>query len=243
MGGPEAVRRAAEALAGQHARHGRPDGKVVGVGRTPTPKRKGDSILAVTLADSGDLERVLLYAAIAGLIGAFVGELVTTRGRSGDWGGLERPRWRDTKRWYDLGSFASIPIGVVAGCIAALTLAPETQVVTNGVTTETMETEAVLATGLIAGLAGAAFLRVLQDRFVALAKTQELRGVVQAAAETLAGDATPAVAVPDAVNKVKNADDDAAAAAVVTEITETAGQASAARVDGARQALLAAVSE
>lgn len=200
-------------------------------------------LIAVKLADSGDLGQVVLYAAIAGLVGAFVGEVITARGRSRDWGGLEPPRWKDSKRWYDLGSFASIPIGTVSGCLAALTLVPETQTVTAGVTTKTIETEAVLATALIAGLAGAAFLRVLQDRFVALAKTHEIRGAVQATAQALADAGSPAVAAPDAVNKVKGASDDAAAAAVVQEITETAGQASAAKIDGARKALLAAISE
>ncbi|HEY7453604.1 MAG TPA: hypothetical protein VH683_03490 [Thermoleophilaceae bacterium] len=200
-------------------------------------------VLAVTLTDSGDLKEVLIYAAVAGLFGAIVGELVTTRGRSGDWGGFERPRWKDARRWYDLGSIAAIPIGVLAGCIAALTLAPETQAVENGVVTKTIETEAVLATALIAGLAGAAFLRVLQDRFIAIAKTQELRGVVQATAETLAQSGASQVAPADAVDKVKDATSDAEATAVVAEISAAAGQASAATVEGARQALLAAVSE
>lgn len=199
--------------------------------------------VATTLLDSGDLLEVLLYAALAGVLGAVVGEIITARGGSGDWGGFERPRWRDSKRWYDLGSFASLPVGVVAGCIAALTLAQETEVVENGVTTTTTAMESVLVTALIAGLAGAAFLRVLQDRFVALAKTQELRGVVQAAAESLAEPDAGTVAPTDAVARVKAASSDETAEAVVKAIAETANRASALRVDGARRTLLAAASE
>lgn len=199
-------------------------------------------MLAVTLTDSGDLGSVLVYAAIAGLFGAIVGELITARGRSGDWGGLETPRWRDSKAWYDLGSLASIPIGVAAGCIAVLTLAPEAEVVTDGATTKSIDVQSVITTGLIAGLAGAAFLRVLQDRFVALAKTQELRGVVQAAAATLSTGAAPVLA-PNATEKVKGATDDAAAAAVVAEIVASAGQASATQNETVRRSLMSAVED
>jgi hypothetical protein len=200
-------------------------------------------LLGATLADDGDLVKILLYAALAGLLGALVGELITTRGRSRDWGGFEWPRWKDSKHWFDLGSFAAIPIGIIAGCIAALTLAPETTTVTNGVAVKTIETEAVLATAVIAGLAGAAFLRVLQDRFVALAGKENLRGVVEAVTKTLEEPAPRPAPASDAVSRVMNATDHTEAAAVVADIAGGAAQATAAKIDAARQLLIAAVAE
>lgn len=195
-------------------------------------------LAAVTLDQGGDIKEILVYAAIAGLVGAIVGELITARGRSGESGGVEAPRWRDSKRWYDLGSIAALPIGAVAGCVAGLLFVPEREVLVKGVATSTIELKTLLGTTLIAGVAGAAFLRVLADRFVAVAKTKELKGVLQSTAATLPGADQSAAISPAVVEKIKNATSDAAATGVAQDIAEGA----AANVQQVRTHLLEAAS-
>lgn len=180
-------------------------------------------LAVLKLGEKGDLSEVLIWAAVAGLIGSIVGELITTRGRSGDWGGFDPPRWRDSKRWYDLGSIASIPLGIVAGILAVLVLAPEHDVVENGVTTTTLEWDALLGTAAVGGLAGATFLRVLQDRFVAVAKVHELRGIVQSAEASLPAKGETADTAP-LVENVKQANTDEAAKGVADQIVDDAAK-------------------
>jgi uncharacterized membrane protein len=193
-------------------------------------------LATVVLDTSGDVKDVLLWAAAAGLVGAIVGELITTRGRSGDWGGLEPPRWRDSKRWYDLGSIAAIPIGILAGILAGLLIAPEKDVLVRGVTRTSMELEALLGTALLAGLAGTAFLRVLQERFVAVARTQRLRGSMAAAVSAL-DVATPTIP-SSVVERVKDATTGPTASSVVEEIAATSAQPA----ETARKVLVEALS-
>jgi len=188
-------------------------------------------LAAVTLDTGGDVGKIVVWAAIAGLVGAVVGELITARGRSADWGGWETPRWRDSKRWYDLGSIAAIPIGIVAGVLAGLLLVPHKEVVANGATTSSVELETLLGVTLLAGLAGTSFLRVLQERFVAVARTQQLRGVIEATARSL--EQGGAGAPPTAVDRVKSATNDSAAAEVVNEIAAASSHHARRMLEGA----------
>jgi hypothetical protein len=199
---------------------------------------------AVTLDTGGDTGKILIYAAIAGAITSLVGELLVSRGRGHDHGGFEIPRWRDTHRWYDLGSAAAIPIGVVAACLAALLLVPIKEVVAASVTTRTVELDKLLGVAGVAGLSSAAFLRVVQERFIAAAKTQELRGVVTTAAKSLPPTGQPAgsaAVTPAAVRKVVDASTPEEAMAVAHEIAAQATEAVAQDVARSRAALLEAV--
>ncbi len=144
-------------------------------------------MLAVTtLETSGDWAQILWISAAVGAFASLVAELLIARGSAGDTGGFESPSRRGAgkRRWYDLGSFASIPIGILAACFAGITLTPVQEVVRNNVTTKTIELEQLLPVVIVAGLASSAFLRLLQERFIAVAKNKTLDAALKGAVQS-----------------------------------------------------------
>jgi hypothetical protein len=128
---------------------------------------------AITLDTGGDTGTILIIAAIVGASASLVAELLVARGKAADTGVFERPRSLNA-RFYDLGSWASIPLGVLAACLAGLMLTPVEKSVEAGKTTESMALDNLIVVAAIAGLASASFLTVLADRFVAAMKVKGL---------------------------------------------------------------------
>lgn len=145
------------------------------------------AILSTTLDTSGDAVTILIWAAAVGAVASIVAELLIPRGAAGDTGALEWPGWRQDaptaggRKWYDLGSWAAIPLGIVAAAIAGLLLTPTQEVIANGQTTRTMELEKLLGIALVAGLSSSAFLSLVQERFIAVAKQQQLDAALKGA--------------------------------------------------------------
>jgi hypothetical protein len=191
-----------------------------------------------------DILAIVGIAAVAGLVGGIIGELIALRGRSKDWGGFEVPH-RGGKHWYDVGSFASLPVGAVAGILAALLLAPSTDHVANGKTTSTIASGTLIATALLGGLGGAAFLRGLETRFMSAANTAHLRGMVKGVAAVVAptDPPSPKPASSDVVNEIMAANSDAAAQEVASKIATQATLVASTRAESTHRALLAALSE
>jgi hypothetical protein len=146
-------------------------------------------IAAITLDTGGDTVPILLWSILAGASASAISELLLARGKTAQTGAFELPG-KTGKRLYDLGSFAAIPIGALAGAIAGLALTPVQEVTADNVTTRTMELDKLLVVALVAGLASSAFLRVLSDRFVAAMKTQGLDVALRDAISALKDVAT-----------------------------------------------------
>jgi hypothetical protein len=135
---------------------------------------------AITIDTGGDWFDALWISALVGALAASVAELLLSRGKAGDTGAFELPHRVDA-RWVDLGSFAAIPIGILAAVIAAFALTPVQEVVTAGATTRTMELDKLIVVAAIAGLASSSFLTLVQERFVAVARNQRLNAALSGA--------------------------------------------------------------
>jgi hypothetical protein len=118
----------------------------------------------LTLDTIGDHLLLVLIAAASGLVGGLAAELLLSR--DGETGGFELPGRR--RGLLDLGGFASLIVGAVAGVAILLVLPASTQVVaTDGTETTTStgyEVLRLVATTLIAGSAGGSVLTALQAR-------------------------------------------------------------------------------
>jgi hypothetical protein len=133
---------------------------------------------AITLDTGGDTIKILVIAAVVGAFASLIAELLVARGKAADTGVFEKSRIINA-RFYDLGSWASIPVGILAACIAGLMLTPVKEVVEGSKTTQTMELDNLIVVAAIAGLASASFLKVLADRFVAALKAKGLDVALQ----------------------------------------------------------------
>jgi len=142
---------------------------------------------AITLDTGGDVGHLLLIAAIVGTVASVTAELLIARGKGGDTGALELPRVVSAgrKRWWDAGSLAAIPTGIVAACIAGLLLTPVQEVTSAGVTSRTMELDKLVGIAALAGLSSAAFLALVQERFISLNKGKALDAALKSAQASL----------------------------------------------------------
>ncbi len=205
--------------------------------------------LTTALNTTGDWKPILIVSALVGALAGLVSELIVARGTAGDTGGFEWPAERGSgrRKWYDLGSFAAIPVGMLAAVIAGLALTPTQEVVKNKVTSEEMKLEDLLVVAAIAGLSGSAFLRLLQERFIAVAKNQTLdsalKGALRSFDELAKKPQTTPPTPTNAAEDVKRADNDQTAEQVATRITEQAAETVAtdlaARADQAKSTLMA----
>jgi len=136
---------------------------------TPAPLPPNPSINSSTLiSDLGTWQFwvVLLVTLVCGALGGLVYELLILQGN------IERPHaplkeeWADTpqyaitKNLYDLGVWARVIIGALAGVAALLILKPDT-------------TSELLASAIVAGSAGISIFRSLQDRMLATLSAKE----------------------------------------------------------------------
>lgn len=122
----------------------------------------------LVLDTSGDWLEVLLIAVPCGAFAGFVSELLLPRMKAGETGAVERIGGRGT-RFYDLGSWAAVLVGALAGPVAAYLLAPGPEVVIKGQSTQTAQVGDVVVIAALAGLAGSRFLGAIQERFLAFA--------------------------------------------------------------------------
>jgi hypothetical protein len=119
----------------------------------------------LTLDTIGDYALMVVIAAVAGMAGGLAAELLLSR--DGQTGAFELPR-RKTGM-LDLGGFASLLVGAVAGVAILLVLPASMTVVTtaaDGTTTSTptFDLLRLIATTLVAGSAGSSVLTALQAR-------------------------------------------------------------------------------
>jgi H+/Cl- antiporter ClcA len=136
----------------------------------------------VELESLRDLVWFLVLASASGVIGAFVAELMIGRGKKKETGMFELPR--RTGRFWDLGSFVSVPFGVVAAVLAGFFFSPleEIEPTTMGAeaTTE-YDVVKLIAIGLLAGLASASFLKTARERFLSLLTTERVTQALELA--------------------------------------------------------------
>lgn len=122
----------------------------------------------LTLATTGDYLLMVLIAAAGGLVGGLAAELLLSR--DGQTGAFELPGRRTGL--FDLGGFATLVVGAVAGVAILLVLPATNTVVTtaaDGSTTTAASFDLVrlVATTLVAGSAGGSVLTALQSRVTA----------------------------------------------------------------------------
>lgn len=122
----------------------------------------------LTLETSGDYLLMVLIAAVGGLVGGLAAELLLSR--DGQTGAFELPGRRTGL--FDLGGFATLVVGAVAGVAILLVLPATATVVTteaDGSTTTAASFDLVrlVATTLVAGSAGGSVLTALQSRVTA----------------------------------------------------------------------------
>lgn len=189
----------------------------------------------IELSRVSDYVTLITLAAVAGMIGGLVADLLLVREKRS--GLIDLPQ-RVPGGMFDLGTIASLIIGAVAAVAAMYLFPPETVTVeaADGSSTTVMRYEIVklLALSLIVGSAGSAFLAAAQARVLAAAKEQQVEDVKNVADAELEGLAAavggptrePGAAVPDSVRERGLASTDA------TELRD--------RIEGARHAIRAA---
>ena len=136
----------------------------------------------------------------AGAVGGVAAELLKTRKISAtdEEGGWEMPK-RVATRYYDLGGWASVLLGIVAAAVAmglfdlvkevqrAVPAAPTDQSPTT-ITIEQYDLWRVVAVALVAGFSAPKFLATAQERLIALVSQQQMETTVrQTAVVTQAG--------------------------------------------------------
>jgi hypothetical protein len=132
-----------------------------------------------------DLLWMLVLAAVVGLLGALLAELLVGRGKAKETGLFELPRRRG--RYVDAGSLVAIPSGAFAAIIAAYLFAP-TREVTEGdppTTTTKYDVLRLIVVAAIGGLSSAAFIASLQEKFTALLTADRLREALGTASTAL----------------------------------------------------------
>jgi len=123
----------------------------------------------------------LLTAAIAGLVGGFVYELLQARSTAANsTGQIETPHRSDSP-FLDLGLFASMIIGAAAAVAFCYFNQPhETTTIANGTSTTIREYDALqlIPVSLIVGSAGSSFFAAMQDKIRAALNAQSLELLV-----------------------------------------------------------------
>ena len=132
---------------------------------------------------SGDVLEIALIAAATGAFASFVAELIITRGETRETGLLEHPK--SGSRFIDLGSWASVPVGILAGVVAAFLFAPGEERIVDDEVVRDVELGELLLVSALAGLAGTGFLAAMQERFLATLKTKQAEAKVQDAVKGL----------------------------------------------------------
>jgi hypothetical protein len=122
----------------------------------------------IILETTGDYLLTVLIAAVAGLIGGLAAELLLSR--DGMTGAFELPG--RAKGLLDLGGFASLVVGMVAGVAILLVLPPNATVISTAddgtsISTLSYDLLRLIATALVAGSAGGSVLTALQSRVTA----------------------------------------------------------------------------
>lgn len=130
----------------------------------------------------------ILIAAIAGLIGGLIYELMQARlGESGMVEFGSRQAGENGRRYVDLGALASLLIGAVAA-VVFLYFMPPTEFLesdTQRVVRREYDAFRLIPATLLVGSAGGAFMTAMQERF----KRAQLEGRSNAAADILADGA------------------------------------------------------
>ncbi len=122
----------------------------------------------LTLETTGDYLLMVVIAAAGGLVGGLAAELLLSR--DGQTGAFELPGRRTGL--FDLGGFATLVVGAVAGVAILLVLPATATVVTTGAdgsttTAASFDLVRLVATTLVAGSAGGSVLTALQSRVTA----------------------------------------------------------------------------
>lgn len=122
----------------------------------------------LTLETTGDYLLMVTVAAAGGLVGGLAAELLLSR--DGQTGAFELPGRRTGL--FDLGGFATLVVGAVAGVAILLVLPATATVVTTGAdgtttTAASFDLVRLVATTLVAGSAGGSVLTALQSRVTA----------------------------------------------------------------------------
>jgi hypothetical protein len=196
---------------------------------------------SIVIDTSGDVGKELWISAAAGILPALVAELLLARGAGAETGALELPH-KIGRRYVDLGSLAAIPIGVVAAVIAGYLRTPVQEVTKGTVVTRTMDLDKLIAVAAVAGLTSTSFLRLVQDRFIAVAQNQRLDASLKSALgslDTIANQAQAATNSSDHATKIKNASSDDQAKQVTADLMEPFR----AQAAGARDAAIAAAGQ
>lgn len=132
----------------------------------------------IDLSGVSDYVTVIALAAIAGLVGGLVADLLLVRGKRS--GVIEFPQ-RLPGGMFDLGTLATLIVGAVAAVAAMYLFPPQTVTVqaADGTSATVIRYDVVklLALSLIIGSAGSAFLAAAQARVVAAAKEQQVEDV------------------------------------------------------------------
>ena len=132
---------------------------------------------------TGDVLAIAAIAADCGRSPVSPPGSIIARGKERQTGLIELPGGTGN-RLVDLGSAAAIPIGVLAGVVAAFVFAPgEEQTVDNEVVRQVQLGDLLLISA-VAGLSGTAFLAAIQERFMATLKTERAETKLQS---TVAG--------------------------------------------------------
>lgn len=140
----------------------------------------------------------LAVVVASGMLGGLAAELLKTRkigGRS-ETGVLEGSK-KLTSRFYDLGTPASLVVGVVAAILAVALLQPIDEVLPPGAEPGTEPTSEydllrLIAIAIVGGFAAPKFLTLAQERFLALVTTERFETALGAIDKTTGGAANEA---------------------------------------------------
>lgn len=176
----------------------------------------------------GDALKIVLIAALVGALASLVAELLIARGKSKQTGIIELPGPRGPRFW-DLGSLAAIPVGILAAVIAAFLFAPGQEMTVRGDIVRKVEEGRLILTAAIAGLSSAGFLALVQERFLAVAKNERLDAALNAAVQGL--------------DSVKQSAKTPAPKTDSAHTVTTLGEHVAEKVDGVKAAVIAAKGE
>jgi hypothetical protein len=197
---------------------------------------------AITIDTGGDWFQALWISAVTGALASLVAELLLSRGKAGDTGAIELPHTVEGG-YVDLGSIAAIPVGVLAAVIGAFALTPVQEVVNDGVVTRTVELDKLIVVAAVAGLASSSFLKLLQERFIAVAKNQRLDAALKSALQSfdqIAEQEPTSGTVAASAANVQAASTEAQATEVAGQIAAQAMQSVAQQATQAKAAAIAA---
>lgn len=142
------------------------------------------------LASDADVGRIIGIAAGVGAGSSLVAEFLVPRLKTKEAGAFQLPK-RISRRYLDFGSLAAFPVGALAAIIAALLFAPAEARIVDERTVRDVELARLILISAVAGLSGAAFLTLVQERFLALAKSERLDALLGVASDTIKQSTDP----------------------------------------------------